>query len=89
MALSGRPSLFATIYQQASRSPSVGEQTLKMVYNTYVLKTCKHMSYQQRINCYTTAYAVVKILLYGDLRINKYSYSYVMCSQKRELESPL
>jgi hypothetical protein len=47
-----------------------------MVYNTYVLRMCKHMSYQQRINCYTTAYAVVKILLYGDLRINKYSYSY-------------
>ncbi len=54
----------------------MGEQTPNMVYTTYVLRTCKHMSYQQRINCYTTAYAVVKILLYGDLRINKYSYSY-------------
>ncbi len=40
------------------------------------------MSYQQRIKCYTTTYAVVKILLYGDLRINKYSYSYYSYSKQ-------
>jgi hypothetical protein len=34
------------------------------------------MFHQQQINCYNTTYAVVKILLYGDLKINKYSYSY-------------
>jgi hypothetical protein len=47
-----------------------------MVYNKYVLITCKRMFQKQQINCYNTAYAVVKMLLYGDLMINKYSYSY-------------
>ena len=65
MALSGRPSPLAI---------PVGEQTPNTVYNTYVLKTCNRTN--QQINSYNTAYAVVKMLLYGDLRINKYSYSY-------------
>jgi hypothetical protein len=76
MALSGRPSPLAIIF--ISRHPGhltlCGRTNAHTVYNTYVLKTCNRTN--QQINCYNTAYAVVKMLLYGDLWINKYSYSY-------------
>ncbi len=45
-----------------------------IVFNVYVPSACNRMN--PKINCYNIVYAVVKMLMYGDLWINKYSYSY-------------